>query len=99
MHPDLRRYVMWYRRNRNGNLPEPVTTLEKMNNPEKYAVVDEQSQNLDGASELSWDEVRSLASAFSSDSVSPGMMILTVRLRCPRAQAAASGSRDASRGP
>ena len=94
MHPDLRRYVMWYRRNRNGNLPEPVTTLEKMNNPEKYAVVDEQSQNLDGASELSWDEVRSLASASRTKKGYNDDRQLLVK---PKETASSSSSRPAKR--
>ncbi|CAE7600926.1 GIP, partial [Symbiodinium microadriaticum] len=60
MHPDLRRYVMWFRRQANPDLPEQVTTLDKMNNPEKYAVVSFPEGSMKSDTDLSWDEVRSM---------------------------------------
>ncbi|CAE7544813.1 Faim2, partial [Symbiodinium necroappetens] len=62
MHPDLRRYVMWYRRKMNDDFEEEPTTLEKMSNPEKYAVINpEDYASSAGSSDLSWAEVKSLA--------------------------------------
>ncbi|CAE7777314.1 RE2, partial [Symbiodinium necroappetens] len=61
MHPDLRRYVMWFRRQTNSDLPEQVTTLDKMNNPEKYAVVSLLEGSMKSDTDQSWDEVRSMA--------------------------------------
>ncbi|CAE7840260.1 EIF4E2, partial [Symbiodinium sp. KB8] len=62
MHPDLRRFVMWHRRQQDPAPSTSVTTLEKMNNPEKYAVVDPTNQRSAAASDQSWDEVKSLTS-------------------------------------
>ena len=62
MHPDLRRYVIWFRRQMQGDTVEEPTTLEKMNNPEKYAVINpEDFASSAGSSDLSWAEIQSIA--------------------------------------
>ncbi|CAE7236343.1 Faim2, partial [Symbiodinium sp. KB8] len=62
MHPDLRRYVIWFRRQMRDDHVEEPTTLEKMTNPEKYAVINlEDFASSAGSSDLSWAEAQSIA--------------------------------------